>query len=54
MVENLKKQAPDADVQRLGEEVERYIREDANLSTAWVRTESHFGVTKFTDFKKVG
>lgn len=51
---NMMRQQPDEDVNRLGIEVERFIREDANLSTAWVRKESHFGDTKFSVFKKVG
>lgn len=49
---NMMKQQPDEDVNRLGQEVDRFIREDANLSTAWVRAESHFGDAKFSKFKK--
>lgn len=51
MAEKLLKNQPDEDVNRLGKEVDRFIREDANLSTTWVRTESHFGDHKFSDFK---
>lgn len=54
MAEKLMKNMPDEDINRLGKEVERFIREDANLTTAWVRTESHFGAGKFSAFKKVG
>lgn len=42
----------DPDIQSLGKEIERFIKEDANLSTEWVRSESHFGAEKFTLFKK--
>lgn len=54
MAEKLLEKQPDTDVSRLGEEVDRFIREDANLDTAWLRTESHFGNAKFSAFKKVG
>jgi len=49
---NMMEQMPDDDVRRLGVEVNRFIT-DANLSTAWLRKESHFGNAKFSNFKKV-
>lgn len=54
MAEKLMKNMPDEDIKRLGKEVDRFIREDANLGTEWIRSESHFGDHKFSDFKKVG
>lgn len=52
MAEKLFENLPDADISALGKEVDRFIKEDANLSTAWLRTESRFGATKFSAFKK--
>lgn len=49
---NMMKKMPDEDVNRLGMEVGRFIEEEANLTTAWVRAESHFGAEKFSHFKK--
>lgn len=51
MDEKLFENLPDANICELGKEVDRFIMEDANLSTAWVRTESHFGAGKFSLFK---
>lgn len=51
MAEKLFENQSDNDIAGLGMEVERFIREDANLTTAWVRTESHFGAGKFSLFK---
>ena len=48
MAEKLFENQSDEDIVGLGREVERFIREDANLTTAWVRTESHFGAGKFS------
>ena len=36
-------QKPDDIISRLGKEVDRFMREDADLPTTWVRSESHFG-----------
>lgn len=47
----IKQQQPDQDVARLGIEVARLLKA-ANLTTAWVRSESHFGDAKFSAFKK--
>lgn len=51
MTEKLFENLSDEDIIGLGKEVERFIREDANLTTAWARTESHFGAGKFSLFK---
>lgn len=48
----IKQIQPDQDVKRLGLEVARLLKEEANLTTAWVRTESHFGDEKFSAFKR--
>lgn len=52
MAEKLFENQSDEEIIGLAKEVERFIREDANLTTAWVRTESHFGAGKFSLFKR--
>lgn len=51
MKENFQNHQSDADVQRLGLEVARFLKE-SGLTTTWVRSESHFGDLKFAEFKK--
>lgn len=52
MAENLLENLPDADISTLVKEEDRFNQEDANQSSAWLRTESRFGATKFSVFKK--
>lgn len=50
MVNNLMKKTPNDEIRRLGKEVNRFIREETSLKIAWIRKESHFGDSKFTQF----
>ncbi len=44
-------QLPDDEISRLGMEIDRFMHE-AHLSVTEVSRESHFGFTKFNEFKK--
>lgn len=51
MITDMMNLADGDDKRRLGESVERFMKE-ANLTTEWVREMSHFGNSTFTRFKK--